>query len=755
MNELHIEVKRITSESRKIKVSVFEPTADINSYSIYRIVRQKISSAGTTIVKEITSPFDGDGYTIKVVGDYTIFELTDTVSKYGSEYIYRVVKEENLVLINSSLYVSAKTLPSKVNSLKMLNYLTDYDKNNIPTAITLAWDLIDTVDNNINTTGYVIYYSLADRGASNWSAWKPIKGSSTGDTSSIVKIVPKNTNTFKVSVPQLTDYLNPKDIKFAITTITKDVPQLQSRYSNIVSFTMEGIVTTLALKETVNSITLARTNEMTRPVTITTTTNTFDEDAVMLLSRAISDPMFGNYAERYTYNLTCNKDIKDILTVSIGIDLAYRQKFEVRIFDKETNKWIQTPATYNMQTNSVNFSMKSLTNFLLLLPERSKSNNDYVVEMKAKQFAKYTDMIISKLPSWSKVRRNPLDSIGAHFLNVIGLELDDVEFILNYAYEQTHIGSADLNQADIVYKTNLPKDMLESDQVRVLADDNILTPSSSLEEFLLSTVISDLNPEIDYRNKYIIDYEDKIMYVKKPYNADSTYKYGYVTISLTRGLEDDPYKLWDSFLSLHHIWNFFDEFGMLLNTPRLFGEKNIDYKVRILDVFKNKSNATKEGLLNGIARELGIRKIAIWEDVSKDFLIKDSMVTVNMIKVNDMIVPTEYIYFTSDNHIVIKNFSTQLMDNAEVTYVSGLEMHTFHNRDDNTFIQQLYNVDDTATDLFKQYVSTIKNKVPVEWGQFKWNEGYWDIADENMSGFGFLPSILDGKITGFRNYTTK
>ena len=755
MNDLYIEAKRITSESRKIKVSVFEPTSEMNDKAIYKVVRQRISSVGTTIVKEITSPFIEDDYTIKVVGDYTVFELMDSVSKYGAEYIYRVIKEEDSNITTASLYVSVKTLPSKVQNVKILANQTEYDKNNIPTKIALGWDPIDVDDNNINTLGYAIFYSLADRGQSNWSVWKSVKGTSTTDTTSIVNIIDKSIDKVSIDVPQLTDYLNPKDIKMTVVSVTKDVPQLQSRYSNIVSFMMKDVVTTLALKNTISTIKFTPSNLATRPVTITTTDKTFDEDAVLLLSRANYDPKFGNFVERYTYNFSSNKDIKNGVTVSVEIDLFYHQRFEVRIFDVSTNKWVQVPATYNMQTKNINFSLTTITNFIILLPERSATNTDYLNEEKAKVFANYTNIIISQLPTWSKMRRNPLDSIGAHFLNVTGLEIDDMEFILNYAYEQANINTADIEQADIVYKTSLPKEILESDLVRIIADDNLLSPSASLEEFLTSTTISKLTPEINYKNKYIIDYDDLVLYVKKPYSANTTYPNGYVSISLTRGLEEEPYSVFEAKLELHHVWNFFDEFGMLFNTPRLYGEPNSEFKVRILDVFKNKSNSTRQGLSNGIARELGIRKYGVWSDTSVDFVIKDPMVMVNMIKVNDLIVPTTNIYFTSDNHIVIKKFSDDILDGAEVTYISGLEMHTFNNRNDNSFVQQLYNVDDTATDLFKHYVETIKNKIPVEWGQFKWNEGYWDIADEEMSGFGVLPTILDGNITGFKNYTTK
>ena len=56
----------------------------------------------------------------------------------------------------------------------------------------------------------------------------------------------------------------------------------------------------------------------------------------------------------------------------------------------------------------------------------------------------------------------------------------------------------------------------------------------------------------------------------------------------------------------YNIWNHFDEFGLLLGLPRIPGEKNADYKTRLLDVYTNPANSTYSGLRYGISRELGI-----------------------------------------------------------------------------------------------------------------------------------------------------
>jgi hypothetical protein len=54
-----------------------------------------------------------------------------------------------------------------------------------------------------------------------------------------------------------------------------------------------------------------------------------------------------------------------------------------------------------------------------------------------------------------------------------------------------------------------------------------------------------------------------------------------------------------------NIFNQFDELGLIIGLPRLTGEKNIDYKRRLFDVYRHKASSTYTGLINGITREFG------------------------------------------------------------------------------------------------------------------------------------------------------
>ena len=57
----------------------------------------------------------------------------------------------------------------------------------------------------------------------------------------------------------------------------------------------------------------------------------------------------------------------------------------------------------------------------------------------------------------------------------------------------------------------------------------------------------------------------------------------------------------------HSVFNELDRHGLLLNLPRLKGEKNAEYKQRLLDVFVHKANSSYMGLIHGMTRELGLK----------------------------------------------------------------------------------------------------------------------------------------------------
>lgn len=363
------------------------------------------------------------------------------------------------------------------------------------------------------------------------------------------------------------------------------------------------------------------------------------------------------------------------------------------------------------------------------------------------KYAKYTERIRQKLAFWLQMKKQPGDSLGLQFLNFFGLQLDDIKNILEYAYKQISITTADITFTDIVYKVILPTYYKIENIESINTKSFILNKKEKLFDFFgLEYNYNLIDQNLNNPDYYYIDKDKKIIYVREQYDITEKYPNGQITIKRKDG-ELETFEL-----SLHHVWNYFDEFGALLSCPRLYGEKNYDYKERILDVFKNPANSTKIGLMNGISRELGIRKHKTWIDTSEDYIIKDAMVIANQIKVNNVLIPEDEVFITPEGYLVLKAINTK--EEAEVSYVSGLEIKALTDRSNNKFNNETLKANGMPTDLMLKYIKNIKDNSSILWDDFKYNESAWvkDTEEYNVDTFGFKPATYDSDIKGFTRY---
>lgn len=360
------------------------------------------------------------------------------------------------------------------------------------------------------------------------------------------------------------------------------------------------------------------------------------------------------------------------------------------------------------------------------------------------RFANYTKKILDALPHWFKMRKGSADSIGARFLNIIGLKLDDMRFVLDYAYQQCYIDTIDIDQVDFCYKAIVPMPLRVSDITKVTAYGTGLKKAKNLKEFFgIDQNIQ--NKNLHQFETWFADEKRNIIYVRDKFNVDALYSNGYIEFTI----KDEVYK---QELIPHHVWNFFDEFGLLLSCPRIFEEPNIEYKKRIEDVFKNPSNASRDGLINGIGRELALRRNLVWKDPTRDLELTDAMIVLNSVKVNGQYFDLENIFITESGTVLLKGDPNTQVTDLEVTYVYGLEMHKLWNKDDAKLQNELFTIDHKPKSELEHYIKIMNSECPIFWNNFKWNEHYWDPNYYTISGYGTIPTLLDGSIRGFANY---
>ena len=218
--------------------------------------------------------------------------------------------------------------------------------------------------------------------------------------------------------------------------------------------------------------------------------------------------------------------------------------------------------------------------------------------------------MLEMLPSWMKMKRDPENSTGAQFLDIAGKQLYDMEMLAqNILYShQLSVNNGDginIAEIDIIYKTEVPASVVIGTIEVEGLDSGTIVPLDK------AITVYDFYSNLD---KYYIDTDSHTLYVRK--------KFDNIVVNGASFPE----------IIEHSIWGPYDEIGLLFGCPRISGERNYDkideegvtsggYRERLLDVFQNKGNATRKGLINYISRSLSIdQEDIVVEELSESFV---------------------------------------------------------------------------------------------------------------------------------------
>lgn len=283
----------------------------------------------------------------------------------------------------------------------------------------------------------------------------------------------------------------------------------------------------------------------------------------------------------------------------------------------------------------------------------------------------------SMLPQWMKMSKDP-ESVGAQFLNTFGLEFEEVESYLQSTMENMFISTADVSQIDITYKVPL---VINGDNAANIVD-SVLVMRNEENEYACELVdgLRDFYTAGADKNVAILDKVNNIVYVRLKeewMNEDILRPVNYISVNR---LPHEEYEI-------HHVWNPFDEFGLLLGVNRLHGERNAQFKERILDVFRKPANSTKQGIINGL---------------SKDLNISGDRITLN-----------------------------ELSDHA--------------------FRKSLLNEDGSPSSRLVNIAKKTNEILGSTWGNMSWDEAYWHSVEEDSIGLEYLPHVWDASMEAWKD----
>lgn len=393
-------------------------------------------------------------------------------------------------------------------------------------------------------------------------------------------------------------------------------------------------------------------------------------------------------------------------------------------------------------------------------------------------FAKHTQLILKKLPYWFKMKKDSKNSLGSRYLNIIGLDLDDARWTIDYAYRQCYINTIDDTQIDFCYKSVIAMPFKLKDIDMVFGNSIGLYKAPSLKHFFGVGLHDLIDEPLNSFETYYADEERNIIYVRQKFNVDALHQNGYIIIQFKDGTRKQ------FSLTPHHVWNYMDELGALVSCPRIPQEPNVEYKKRIEDVFINHANASRDGLINGIGRELALRRNLEWKDPYRDLELEDSMIVLNSIKLNGEFIDQDRVFISAQETIILKAYEPDTAPHkVDVTYIHGLEMHELNNikeapegwndffkfdimdppkermrfvgrrEIDTVLFNELFTVEEKPKPRLREYIDIVNTESPIFWDYFRWNEHYWDQNEQEISGTAFIPNLYDASVQGFQKWS--
>lgn len=337
----------------------------------------------------------------------------------------------------------------------------------------------------------------------------------------------------------------------------------------------------------------------------------------------------------------------------------------------------------------------------------------------------------SKWPSWSAIRKNQA-STGAKLLNIPLLETDRLKAKASEQIGFFFLETIPAEITDIVYRAELPPQIKPGFQLEFLSEDG-----SPLIEVKSP---AELSSAVGLDSVYV-DYERRLAYFSREHES----------ISLSGKLEEPE---WEVILpsiklkpKLHHVWNMFDEFGLLLGTPRLCEERNAQYRDRLFAAKHYPAGPHRQGLVFGAARLLGLIKTVVWTDDSLEFVIPERVVE-GTVRVDWKRV--EGVQYLSDSCIIGPLYEGIA---HKIIYIPDvISVHTLGDPNDAGLRKLLINPDGTPTEYHRSLAEQINRAAPIMWDYFRFDEAFWDVVDKQFTGTGCVPGIYDADIEGWRGY---
>ena len=340
--------------------------------------------------------------------------------------------------------------------------------------------------------------------------------------------------------------------------------------------------------------------------------------------------------------------------------IGYVQSSNNIIFLNDVKRYLKLEIQFDTESNL------SSSNFLFLIQVNIDDISVPVITDHARN-------VLSKFPSWTKIYSDSLEKstpelatpdtkAGAMVNALLGEDLDNVDRLIDDINLNSFISTADINEIAWLYVVPSVKPGF----IKVLGDSIELARVSSYYELMQQSY----NDFVFY-----YDFVTQEIYSIRPFTEVLVDQVSY---------EQTPVQNYNSF----------DELGLRVGLQRLYLESNLNFKKRILDVYKNPPSVDVEGLKKTLRRELDI-----WRAFGSTPDSNYAGATPEIIEISDF-------------------------ENNDGTYFS---------------------FEGNPNDSFFDLVERMNNRFPANLGYARWEETYWDYAGLSQEGVSSIPQTTDIK----------
>lgn len=313
-------------------------------------------------------------------------------------------------------------------------------------------------------------------------------------------------------------------------------------------------------------------------------------------------------------------------------------------------------------------------------------------------------------PIWTQVYKSP-DSLGARILDAFGVELDAAQDAVSQILSSGFLDMLDPSQVYEVLAADLPKQAVLTQNYRIYAGNELVQLHSRLHEFYASRTPA-AYVERQSRMVYLRNISGRVAFIQKGVNL---------------WLETRP----------HHVWNDFDEFGLLLGLSRLPREDNESYRKRMKTVGFVPPGASKDRLVADWARRLGLLIELTWKD-NEPLLVPGALAYACFVD------GLPYPAVPHPEGALLEPQSDAEGVERVVTALLRVESAPLWKREEDVWLySHLYTPWGEGSPAYQAIVKSIGDRAPMLWGEIRADEALWEAGKAAEAGLGALPSRSD------------